>query len=248
MKKSDIWWYTLGGVVLLAILYGVYQRARTKAPANTNYSTNFDTDFEAEEAERRLSTGLQTLIIDLSIKRNDEEITLDAKGLYVVKATGSLKIKINDRTSALLDMGEIRKIHADIERIYLTNPPQNGGYVEFLVAKEETDLEFFSSTTSSINTTSYCNYGVLNITGTDTESEPYYFTSNYTNVISKTVDIFVSTNPAYIRFVSTDSTKTLPQIYIPANTYYSVNAYTRGIRIQNAESGADTQVQVVYWW
>lgn len=90
-------------------------------------------------------------------------------------------------------------------------------------------------------------YDVITVTAGDDESVPYEFEFIGDIVVTRMIDIFIRDADALIRLIPEDETE-LEQIWLPADSYYSIDVAVKGFTVQNAVAGSNATVQVIGWY
>jgi len=239
MKKKD-WYYIIGGVGVVAVGYYLYSMAKPKPTTGQKYLPEYWT------TDNSLNIPVSTKTIDLSQARNDEELIISAKGIYVIRATGKLEIKINDITSAPLDCSIIRKIETNIERLYLTNTAQQGCYVDLLInTGGSTSLEYAPVVPQVSIADSLEGYDLWTVNVTSSE-QSYTFNFPQGISITKLLDILNIGDSIQVSLVT--PTGSLPYFTIPANTFYSVSTRVIGVKTKLATNSVSASAEFKGWY
>jgi len=239
MKKKD-WYYIIGGVGVVAVGYYLYSMAKPK-PTGQKYLPEYGT-----QTENPLSSLTYIKRIVLSQARDDEELNLSAKYISVLKSTGSLSIKINDRSSAQFDLTEVRSISANIEKIFLTNVAQSDCYVDLIISEGSMNIEYYPTQLPAITQGIATGYSVLTVSVIATPvTASFLFPEGIK--YTKSVD-FIVTGPAVSVKIITPTSNSLKFFTIPDNSYFSVPITATGITFQLASGTASSNLEARGWY
>jgi hypothetical protein len=240
--KKKYWYYIIGGIGVVTIGYYLYSMAKPK-PKLTTGQTYLP---EYRTSEDTLNVPISIKSIDLSQARNNEELVISAKGIYVLRATGKLEIKINDITSAPLDCSIIRKIETNIERLYLTNTTQQGCYVDLLInTGDSTSLDYAPVVPQVSIADSLEGYDLWRVNVTSSEQS---YTFNFPKGVSvtKLLDILNIGDDIQVSLIT--PTGSLPYFTIPANTFYSVSTRVIGVKTKLTANSVSAYAEFKGWY
>ena len=239
MKKKD-WYYIIGGVGVVAVGYYLYSMAKPKATGQ-KYLPEYGT-----QTENPLSSNIYVKRIDLTQARNDEELIITAKYISVLKSTGKLSIKINDRSSASFDLTEVRSISSNIERLYLTNEAQSGCYVDLLISEGSIGIDYYPKVPDFSRVETFKGNSVKTVNVTTTE-QSIMFNIPSDTVYAKAVDVYNKGDEILISFITPSGITDWTPIP-PSYTYTSLPVLASGFKIKLAPSSVASTVVVTGWY
>jgi len=242
--KKKYWYYVLGGVGVVTVGYYLYSLAKPKT--SDKYTLRqYIPEFRAEP-ETPLSSNIYVKRIDLSQARNDEELIISAKYLSVLKSTGKLSIKINDRSSASFDLTEVRSISSNVERLYLTNEAQSGCYVDLLISEGSIGIDYYPVQPVTNRQDVAIGYDVISASVTNTETT---YTFSFPKGISstKSVDFLVTGDAVSVKII-TPTYSNLKYFTIPANSFFSVPVTATGIKVVLASGSSSSKLEARGWY
>ena len=240
MKKKD-WYYVIGGVGVVAVGYYLYSMAKPKSTTGQKYLPEYGT-----QTENPLSSNIYVKRVDLTQARDDEELIITAKYISVLKSTGSLSIKINDRNSATFDLTEVRGVASNIERLYLTNEAQSGCYVDLLISEGSIGVDYYPRIPDFSRIEAFKGNSVKTVSVTTSEQD---ITFNIPSdiVYTKAVDIYNKGDEILISYITPiGSTDWAP--IPPSYTYTSLPVLASGFKIKLAPSSVASTVVVTGWY
>jgi len=240
MKKKD-WYYIIGGVGVVAVGYYLYSMAKPKPTTGQKYLPEYGTG-----TENPLASNIYVKRVDLTQARNDEELIITAKYISVLKSTGQLSVKINDRNSATLDLTEVRSVASNIERLYLTNEAQSGCYVDLLISEGSIGIDYYPTIPVSNRQDVSIGYDVISasVTGTPV-SYPFSFPQGISS--TKSVDFLVTGDAVSVKII-TPTYSNLEYFTLPANSFYSVPVTATSFSIKLATGSTTSTVEARGWY
>jgi len=242
--KKKYWYYVLGGVGVVTVGYYLYSLAKPKT--SDKYTLRqYIPEFRAEP-ETPLSSNIYVKRIDLSQARNDEELIISAKYLSVLKSTGKLSIKINDRSSASFDLTEVRSISSNVERLYLTNEAQSGCYVDLLISEGSIGIDYYPKVPDFSRVETFKGNSVKTVNVTTTEQSIMFNIPSGT-VYAKAVDVYNKGDEILISYITPSGTTDWTPIP-PSYTYTSIPIMASGFKIKLASGSVASTAVVIGWY
>jgi len=244
MKKKD-WYYIIGGIGIVAVGYYFYSLAKPKSSSVKSTSQQYIPEFRAEP-ENPLSSNIYVKRIDLTQARNDEELIITAKYISVLKSTGKLLVKINDRSSASFDLTEVRSISSNIERLYLTNEAQSGCYVDLLISEGSIGIDYFPKVPDFSRVETFKGNSVKTVNVTTTE-QSIMFNIPPDTAYTKAVDVYNKGDEVLISYITPSGSTDWTPIP-PSYTYTSIPILASGFKIKLASGSVASTVVVTGWY
>lgn len=105
----------------------------------------FDLKSKIDEIKKQRIKIYSILNFDLSIARSDELIQITGNYIYILIATGTSSLKLNEISEDLIDIQKFRAITAPFYRLYLSNPAGSGTSIKLAIGVQSEDFKIDDS-------------------------------------------------------------------------------------------------------
>ncbi|MBA7495769.1 hypothetical protein ES702_06358 [subsurface metagenome] len=191
-----------------------------------------------------------TLVIDLTTARSNEERTFVGNYLYVLEATdvdANLDIRFNQSFRGAIKLVKGRGVRAPFYRFYLTNAAQADKTITLAIGVESDSFEIFDvgkalEITGPVTTMpGFEKYEGAAGTGTDTLAEWIV----WSEVVSR-IDVFIWDNPANIYLTFSDDMN--GNVFEVPVGFYSFDCQSKKLFGANKTAGNVTRYQIIGWY